>query len=536
MNGNRQTRPDMTLQDVFRALLRHRKKAMAFFLFVMTATVLVTLLTPKAFVSESKLFVRLGRENAMLDATATLGNNAVVAIPASRESEINSVAEMLGSRGILEEVVDQLGPELILDGPPPAPSDVAGSQGAVRRLEEMGQRTREWLSGAMGTLRDVVSSSQLPVRDQAIEHLAKELEISPAHKSNVVCVSYEAQAPQLAQEVVAAIVNSYLEQHVSMNRPRGTNEFFAEQANRLGNELKRLEDELTELKTTTGLASVDEQRSQLVDRVGRLEDELLTAEAAQTEAQAKARALEEKLARLPKEQVLETSTGLGNQGTDLIREGFFALQVKEKEAATIYTADHPKLQMIREELAEAERILNAQEPTRTHVKTAPDVAYEQTRLELLAVEPELAALTAKTESLKSQLAEVRNSLSTLNANDIRIARLTREIELHEADYRKYAANLEQARIDHAMEAEQMSNISIVQPASLEPRAVRPRKALNLALGLIVAVFGAFGVALLSEYVGHSIRMPEERESKPNSPTVTSPLHVSRKAFQASARE
>ena len=111
--------------------------------------------------------------------------------------------------------------------------------------------------------------------------------------------------------------------------------------------------------------------------------------------------------------------------------------------------------MIREELAEAERILNRHEPTRTQVKTAPDATYEQTRLALIVAEPELIAMEAKAESLKNQLADVRSSLEALNKNEIRITELKREIELCEADYRKYATNLEQARIDHAMEAERI---------------------------------------------------------------------------------
>jgi uncharacterized protein involved in exopolysaccharide biosynthesis len=370
-------------------------------------------------------------------------------------------------------------------------------------------------------VQSLLSTSQLSPRDQAIERLKKKLETEPVRKSNVVRVVYEASQPELAQRVVGLVVDAYLEEHARSNRTRGTHEFFAEHAKRLGDELEGLEDELAKLKTSTGLASVDEQRTQIVTRIGRLEDELLTAEAARLEAEAKVTALRENLENLPKEQVMETNTGLGNNGTDLIRDKFFALQVEEKEAAAIYTASHPKLQMIRMELAEAERIMAQQEPTRTEIKTVPDTTYEQTRIALIAEEPELAALEAKTESLTSQLADVRNSMETLNANEVRIAHLTREIELHEADYRKYAMNLEEARIDYAMEAERMSNISVVQPASLEPQAIRPRKQLNLALGLLVALGGAIGVALLAEYVKSSSPTLDDPEPSPERPQSAS---------------
>jgi len=106
---------DSALRDVFQALVRHRRKSAWFFTTVVAATVLITLLWPKEYRSTGKLFVRLGRENATLDATATLGENPIVAVPMSRENEINSVVEILQSRALLEKVVDALGPAFVLN-------------------------------------------------------------------------------------------------------------------------------------------------------------------------------------------------------------------------------------------------------------------------------------------------------------------------------------------------------------------------------------------------------------------------------------
>lgn len=532
MNGNQATRPELTLRDVLFAVFRHRKKAMACFLLVMTATVAVTFLMPKAYMSEAKLFVRLGRENAMLDSTATLGNNPVVALPSSRESEINSVAEMLASRAILERVVDEVGPGSILDDRMQEPSGQTTRQGGVTPwLERTAEKVRVLASGVIDSLRSAVSSSSLTPRDQALELLGKRLAAEPVRKSNVVRITCEAGQPELAQQVVASAVNAYLDEHVRLNRTSGTHEFFAEHAKRLGDDLERLEGELGNLKTATGLTSVDEQRTQIVTRIGRLEDELLTAQAARAEAETKVAALRAKLAELPKEQVLETNTGIGNQGTDLIREKFFSLQVAEREAASIYTANHPKLQMIREELAEAARIMAEQEPTRTEVKTAPDASYEQTRLALIAEEPLLEALQAKAASLEKQVADVRASLESLNANEIRIAHLRREIELCEADYRKYATNVEEARIDQAMETERMSNISVVQPASFQPRAIWPRKALNLAAGFVLALCTAFAISLLAEMTGRPLRTPEDIQRHTGLPTIASVRRMRSEALE-----
>ena len=131
------SRSTSPLQDVWRAVVRHKGKAVACFLAVTASVTLVVLLMPRTYQSEGKLLVRLGRENATLDPTVTLSQEAVVAVPISRESEINSVVEILQSRSLLEKVVDESGPETC-SMPPSSrkeqPAHLAGSPAAAGRL------------------------------------------------------------------------------------------------------------------------------------------------------------------------------------------------------------------------------------------------------------------------------------------------------------------------------------------------------------------------------------------------------------------
>ena len=87
-------------------LLRHKWKALGLFVTILGAAVAVTALSPRAYRSEAKLFVRLGRENSTVDPTATLGRDPIVAVPITRDSEIDSVVEILSSRVLLDKVID----------------------------------------------------------------------------------------------------------------------------------------------------------------------------------------------------------------------------------------------------------------------------------------------------------------------------------------------------------------------------------------------------------------------------------------------
>ena len=101
--------------------------------------------------------------------------------------------------------------------------------------------------------------------------------------------------------------------------------------------------------------------------------------------------------------------------------------------------------------------------------------YEDTRKALLEEEPLLAAAASKTLTLTQQIAAAQDELKTFGQDALRIARLEREADEVQTSYRKFLASLEQTRIDHDLETQRMSNISVAQPASLDPRPVAPQQ-------------------------------------------------------------
>ena len=113
---------NLSPNDLFLVLARHKAKAFLFLLFAVAAAVVGTVLFPRAYRSEGRLLLRLGWENARPDPVTTLGQSAAVAnVTQIREFEINSVVAILTSRAIIEKVVDAIGPSVILGQSEPAP-------------------------------------------------------------------------------------------------------------------------------------------------------------------------------------------------------------------------------------------------------------------------------------------------------------------------------------------------------------------------------------------------------------------------------
>lgn len=497
----------ITPRDILRVLFRHKWKSGLFFTAVLAATVLVTVFGAKVYRSESELFVRLGRENVTVDPVATPGQDVAVAIPQSREAEINSLVEVLQNRTLLERVVDAVHPSVILSGQERAPAETQ----TAATFNPLGS-LKAWVQS--------LTAPRLDDRERAVIALAYDLSVEPIKKSSVLRVAYETESPEVAQRVVAQVVEYFLEQHIQLNRTRGAQQFLTDQAEHYRRQLTASEERLCTLQNRTGLALPDSQRQLLVTRVAQLEDQLLAARVGLDGSAAELRVLEEKLRATPPTQVSSKTAGVADEGTDMMRQQRYSLELQSHQRASIYTEAHPKLQEIRAQLPAASGTL-AQEPrAREQVVTAINRSHEELQLALLRQLPIHSSLQAKVATLQTQLAQSQDQLRGLNSNALELARLQRDVDLQADQWRKFASTVEKARMDQSLESSKITNISVVQPATRSLKPVRPRIALNFVLGLFGATFGALALALAAEYVDPSIKSVEDLERILELPALT----------------
>lgn len=465
----------LSLRSLSRSVFRHKRKVAGFFVGALSLITVVILLLPRSYRSEAKLFVRLGRENVILDPTTTLNQAPVVAVPQSRENEINSIIEILRSRPLLEQVVDRVGADAIL-GKADLPEDFGGKP-------------------ASPSSAPVESSAQ---RDRAVRLLTRKIEVDAVKKSNIIVIVYDGPSPEIARAVVSSLADLSLDRHARLNRTPGAQKFLAEQAERMRAELTRSEIQLKDLQNSTDLFALAEQKQLVVARLGKLEEELAHTSAALAEAEAEVKQLRELRAELPQTQVTARTKGMPNEAADKMREQLYVLQLRELDLVGRHPPNHPEVKLIREQVAAAREIFEREQRGREQVTTGPGKLHEEAQLLLVRRQPAVAALRAKEEHLKSQLDYERLALRRLNENGLRITALQREVDLQAARYRKYSENLEQARIDRALEEERISNINVVQPATFDDQPVKPRRKLLLAFGLVLALAGSLGLAWLAE--------------------------------------
>lgn len=502
--------PERSLRDVYYVLFRHKGKVIIFFLAVMITVTALTFLISETFRAEARLLVKIGRENVSLDRTATTGQ--VIQLGQNRESEINSELDMLKSRELAQKVVDAIGAQAFLE---PSDEEISANGSGTGT-------SPEWVRGIRKELRETRKKfgsilpdlgGSLSEREIAIIKMMKDLDVETKKNTNTISLSYDGQSPKFAEAVLGRLIGFYLDKHITAHRTLGSYDFFDQQSKILRGDLLRTEEELKDLKDKTGVASLDDQRKIILNRLGALQQENEATQAALAISRSKTESIRRELAALSRTLVIQETKGMQNHAADLMRAKLFELQLKEQDLLSRYAKDSRQVGDVYRQIAEAQALLDKEEPTRTQVTTGINTTHQQLDQALLMETVTLSSLQSKAGVLEEQLKEVRRELKDLNAIEIHMVNLQRDLALQDSKYRKYSENREQARIDQALETKKISNISVVQQAIASTEPVKPRKALNLALGFFLGIFGGIGLAFFAEYTDHSLKTPQDIEEK-----------------------
>lgn len=502
---------------VVRALRKRWHLSLAFAAVTMGLTFVGAMFMPRSYFSEAKVFVRFGRENLTLDPTAS--NGQLISIYESRESEINSLLEILRSRLVLDKVVAMVGPQYILHGVEKAPSEdgnARASSAAALASQEVAKQEAV-IDGIRPPATPVIV---VPDRahQQAVIVLEKELEIFAPKKSNIISVACKAQSPDRAQRIVATMIAVYMEEHVRVHRTAGSYEFFERQTEQSLEQWRTASIELENAKNSLKISSIDGKRKQLEDQIAEIEYRLKQGTAELAASEAKIVGLKAQIAALP-ERIETQSLSGPNAAYDGMRTQLFTLESREHELAARSTDNHPQLIAVRIQLAELRRVLAEQGTSRAQPTLSINPARQALELALHTEESQINWLKGRAEILAKQRIATHTELASLNNAEVRIAQLQRQVDLSEQRHRTYAEKLEQARINRSLDQERISSLSIVQPATYVAKPLGPRKIMVLGLGAFVAIVGGLGLALLLDFFSPTLLAARDLERQLSLPLM-----------------
>ncbi len=399
---------DPSVLDVFRIVLRHRKKVMLFVALVVLCTTTIALILPPKYSSEAKLLLLVGRESVSLDPVVATGKT--LSINASRDTEINTLLEIVKSRAVLSKVVDKLGAEEVLKSPEEKGIYDRGRQLLRDTKGSLVANLKHGIEAWTGQLHASEGDTNRSREEEAIDAVNDCLSVSSAKNSTVITVAAEARSPAVAQTLVAALVDVYTREHMKLHSTVGSEDFFRREKQSVGDQLASKRMILNALRSETGIGSVEAEYKRLEDEKANIES--LRNTLARDLAGTKAKCESLKLAVTAAEEVIltERSEGNSNAATDGIRQQLYEIELAEGKASRTYTDDHPDLKRIRAQLEVLRERFAAEEADRTEFTYGRNPGREALQLECEQEQTRAAELAAQLQAADLQGEQVLASI------------------------------------------------------------------------------------------------------------------------------
>lgn len=322
--------------------------------------------------------------------------------------------------------------------------------------------------------------------EKAAASLADKMRAHVLPSSNVIALHFDDEDRAHAQSMLELWVQRFLEKHVEVHRTPGSYEFFSEQTDNLAQRIAETNRELTRLQWKSGDFVIAERRKALVDQIVDLRKQESGVDLSIETLKARIAVLK---AQTPSDELL-----------DKLKERLVDAKLAKLELAGRY----------KEGTAAVDAADNQVKGT---VGLLKQVGRERRLQMLKGARGELAVEMARREALAKQLVSLREELAQFAEKDQAIDLLLRRKEADQANYDKYIASLEQARIDSALERARISNISVLQAPTLPQSALHPRPTVYFAASTLLGLFLALALGIGAEALDPSLRTPQRVKKK-----------------------
>jgi polysaccharide biosynthesis transport protein len=320
------------------------------------------------------------------------------------------------------------------------------------------------------------------------------LSVKRVPNSRLIEVSFDAQNPQLA----AQVVNAHLQNYIELNF-RSKYDATTQASNWLSSELEELrikveksEDARLAYERENQIWQIDEKQDITTQKLGDLSKAVTDAQTELAEKEALYRmatsgnvdALPAARDSLVIQDLLKRKADLDEQYADAVNQ---------------YGPNFPKVQ----------RLLDQQKEVNDDLEKARKTVADGVIQDYNTAQSHVALLQ---EALDKQKADANDLAEKLVQYNI----LQHDAESNKQLYDGLLQKLKEAGITAGLRS---SNIRIVDPALAPTSPSRPQKARNILLAFLIGIVGGVGLAIFREYLDNTVKSPDDIESLTGLPSL-----------------
>lgn len=320
--------------------------------------------------------------------------------------------------------------------------------------------------------------------DQSLERFQKLFTVSPVRNSELIEVSFNAVSPVLAAEITNTAMDEFINMHMDskLKSSSDAGKFLEKQIEGAKIKLEKSELELQAFAKKIGIVSLDPKSNPIMRQLEELNDALAKARATRVAQEARY------------QQNLTVASGnhfkmVENELIQNLRNQHVTLLSEYQQLGTTFKPGYPKMLQLKARMDEIEAQIQAE-------KQAIIDSIKNDYETALKTENYLAV---RTEEQKGRAMELEEKATQYKIYD-------REVETNKSIYNSL---LQRSKEIEATVGASVTNIQVVDSARPPLYPFKPRVALNLALGLVLGLFGGVGAAFVLEFFDNTIKNPDE---------------------------
>ena len=447
---------EISLEDLWEVIKRRKVVILSFFVVVLLAVGIYTIKTTPIFKATAKIIIEQ-QPSSLID----LG----------KEDDISTWVELLRSRQLALDVIKEVGFESILEERSKKKTFLASI------LPFLHSKTKE------------EPTDEQTKRDMLVNWYLSNLQVSPSKKSRIVNISFLDPSPEIAAKTANVHAQTFIKKYIELQQSEAEQilQWLQEQLRQQRKKLEMARQELYRFQKENNIVSLEEKQNLIYQKIQELNTLLIQAK---TDRIAKENAYKQlQKISVSKGEILSLPEITSAPMIQKLREELTALKAQYREMSASYGPKHPRMIELSEKIKQVQRELQA----------------EINRLRK-SIKADLDRAIALEQSLQKALEKQKQIAIALNQKMVKYEELKQEIEMNQ---RMYDLLFQQASEVKLMSATQNNNVRVVDPAEPPLFPIKPKILLNLALAIVVGLFGGVFLAFFLEYIDNTVKSPDD---------------------------
>jgi polysaccharide biosynthesis transport protein len=456
--GGNGTGEDVDYLAIARHLWRKKFVILAIVVGLTGASAAIVFSLPLHYIAHALVVVSNGNEAVW--STANAGTAPVAALP--DPEAVQTEVEILQSPMLAAEVVRDLKLENRAEFNPAVAKPHAPSPTAASQLTE------------------------------TVNKFLKRLHVDTKGKSRVIDVGFDSESPTVAAKAVNTLVDAYIANQLAMRTKaaKQQSQWLQDRIDRLQSQTAKDEQAIAEYRAHAGLYSAPGGSPLLLQQLADTSSDL-------TKAQAQRTVLDDRLRQLNRSLSVSTDST-----TDLL-------------GSRVMTTLRTQEANLDEQLALSSQQYGPSYPATRALKAQIATLRAQMRIEArqiaAAVKNDADIARLREERLTERLKMLQQGVAKMNAADVKLAALQRQVEADRLVLNGYLARYKAVGQD-VDKAAQRPGSAIVSYAQVPVKPAKPQRPLLIAIAAICSLVGGCGFVLFRNKSDRTFRSLEELES------------------------